>query len=184
MAGTGAEEGETVIVGETQFGQKGEAEEEDEEMEVEEVVPAKKGARGGAGAKKLVAAKGRSATKKAATGASAMDDFDAALAAPLAGPEGSGAKPSAREKKLEAQLAAVRSLPPSLLSSPLTRFSLGGQTKKALSESQALFKKLSELRETRAEEAEQRLREISDERIKCSSPPSLPFPSLSSQNSS
>uniref|UniRef100_A0A0K3CHF2 BY PROTMAP: gi/472588155/gb/EMS25627.1/ chromosome segregation protein, Pcs1 [Rhodosporidium toruloides NP11] gi/647395941/emb/CDR37862.1/ RHTO0S03e00430g1_1 [Rhodosporidium toruloides] n=1 Tax=Rhodotorula toruloides TaxID=5286 RepID=A0A0K3CHF2_RHOTO len=142
MAGAGGEEGETVIVGETQFAQDGEGEEDDEE--VEEVVP-KKGARG---AKKPAAggAKGR-ATKKAASGtdASLTDDFDAALAIPLASMEGAGAKPSAREKKLEAQLAA---------------------TKKALSESQALFAKLSELRETRAEEAEQRLREISDERIK------------------
>ncbi|BGO96950.1 hypothetical protein NBRC10513v2_002563 [Rhodotorula toruloides] len=144
MAGAGGEEGETVIVGETQFAQDGEGEEDDEE--VEEVVP-KKGARG---AKKPAAggAKGR-ATKKAASGtdASLTDDFDAALAIPLASMEGAGAKPSAREKKLEAQLAA---------------------TKKALSESQALFAKLSELRETRAEEAEQRLREISDERIKFS----------------
>ncbi|BGP30928.1 hypothetical protein JCM10296v2_002690 [Rhodotorula toruloides] len=140
----GAEEGETVIVGETQFGQTGEEEEEDEEMEV---VPAKKSARG---VKKPPAAraKGRATAKKGMTGttdASLTDDFDAALAVPLAGVGGSGAKPSAREKKLESQLAA---------------------TKKALAESQALFKKLSELRETRAEEAEQRLREISDERIK------------------
>ncbi|GAA5858367.1 hypothetical protein JCM1840_001168 [Sporobolomyces johnsonii] len=52
-------------------------------------------------------------------------------------------KLSAREKKLEAQLDA---------------------TKKALADVQLSFKKLSELRHTRAEEAESRLREIADER--------------------
>ncbi|GAA6058761.1 hypothetical protein JCM10212_001877 [Sporobolomyces blumeae] len=54
------------------------------------------------------------------------------------------AGPSAKERKLQAQLDA---------------------TKMTLAEVQAAFKKLSELRHTRAEEAETRLRAISDERL-------------------
>ncbi|CEQ41443.1 SPOSA6832_03163 [Sporobolomyces salmonicolor] len=64
------------------------------------------------------------------------DDFDAEEDV------GKG-KPSPREKKLQAQLDA---------------------TKKALADVQLSFKTLSELRHTRAEEAESRLREIADER--------------------
>ncbi|GAA6008647.1 hypothetical protein JCM10207_007190 [Rhodosporidiobolus poonsookiae] len=88
--------------------------------------------------------KGRKApAKKAAAGNKAPVRAKEDQADDLEMDEVDEVRRSAKEKKLQAQLDAA---------------------KKALAEQQTAFKKLSELRNTRAEEAELRLREIADER--------------------
>ncbi|GAA5840849.1 hypothetical protein JCM9279_001239 [Rhodotorula babjevae] len=130
---------ETTLVAETQFEVAGEPEEE------------RAAPKGRGGKKAAAAATQKAPVKKAAPAAkkgkavatAAEDDKDDALVRGLDELDMPGEDVSPREKKLAKQLEA---------------------TKKALADSQAAFQKLRDLRSTRPEETELRLREIADER--------------------
>ncbi|GAA5821956.1 hypothetical protein JCM3770_002934 [Rhodotorula araucariae] len=133
---------ETVLVPETQF----DAPDELEEAGEGEGAPAPKGRSGrkAAAPRKVPAKKAAPAAKKVKAAALPADDVDDVLASEmddLAVPDVENL--ASKVKKLEKQLEV---------------------TKNALAQSQSVCAKLKELRSTRAEEAELRLREIADER--------------------
>ncbi|BGP38806.1 hypothetical protein JCM10449v2_002743 [Rhodotorula kratochvilovae] len=131
---------ETVLVPETQFNTPDELEEEGEGAPA----PKGRGGRKAAAPKKAPAKKAAPAAKKGKAAAAVADDVDDVLAGEMNDLAVPDEKDNAlKVKRLERQLEVMS---------------------KALLESQTAYKKLKELRTTRAEEAELRLRELADER--------------------